>query len=294
MTATPRQFLLASPLSLVAPALALLFGLSVAAPRAAALPITDVGPALALRAAQDESAWFRAAPLTGPNFWIDFVSTRNGRIVRTFSDDVPGGVLEVSRFANVLALGFEWANDLLAVRVSNAIMDAGRLDPPGPGAAIEAFGFFTSPAALVSFRPLWPLRIDVDAAYAWGMEGRGKDGDGWTHHLVTGGVHLVVEPVRRYFGTSPQVEVAVGVRTAWASATQDPEDPAPEIDVSGVALLFGGHAATTIPLGEELAMFVALGAYYGVDPGDFGAAGTGEEHLNLEWSAGLRWFPYGG
>lgn len=266
--------------------------LVLAAAPAAAVPISDVSELI--RAEDEGPTRFRAAPLTGPNFWIDFVSTRNGRIVRTFSDDVPGGgVLEVSRFANVLAVGFEWANDLLALRVSNAIWDAGRLDTPGAGSAQEAFGFFTSPAALLSFRPLWPLRIDVDAAYAWGMEGRGKDGDGWTHHLVTGGVHLVAEPVRRYFGTNPQFEFAAGIRTAWAKANFDPDAPTPNAEVSGVALLFGGHIASTVPLGDDVALFFALGAYYGLDPAD-ASAGNGEDHLNLEWSAGLRWYPYGG
>jgi len=220
---------------------------------------------------------------------------RNGRIVRVFSDDVPGArTLTVSRFVNVLAVGFEWSDDLLSLEISNAIMDAGRVDAPDPRKAVESFGFFTSPAARLSIRPVTMFRIDVDATYNWGMEGRGAKGDGWRHHLFTGGVLAVFEPVSHFYGTHAQFEIAGGVRAAWAKTTWEPGGGTPSEDYSGASLMFGGRVSSVIPLGEKLAFCTGLGAWFGLDPADAGNVGGANEHFNIDWSIGLRWFPYGG
>jgi hypothetical protein len=293
-----------APLRRLSTLLACAFAVTLAP--AAALGIQEVGPAVAALEAAEAAASgsrFREAPKAGPNVWLDFVSMRNGRIVRVFSDDVPGGrALEVSRFANVLAVGFEWSNDLLSLEVSNALMDAGRVDTPEPGAPVESFGFFTSPAARLAIRPIEMLRLDLDATYNWGKEADAllhsettpKGSTGWEHHLLTGGLLVVFEPVSNFYGTHAQFEIAAGVRVAWAKATHDAHDGMPARDISGTSLLFGGRISSVIPFGEQVAFFTGLGAWFGLDPSHAGDIGGASEHFNVDWSIGLRWFPLGG
>lgn len=253
--------------------------------------ITDFSDLIPMEDVDEGPSYLREGVRTGANFWIDTVSTRDGRLLRLFSDSAtgdPGRVaMDVGRFATVLTVGFEYATDLLTLEVTDSVLDAGQVAMPGEGGAvINSLGYFSSPSVRFSIRPVTMLSVAVDGSYAWGS----ALGDaGASHQLATAGLHVVFEPSSECFGVHPHWEIAVGARFAWAKVDTDP-------GVEAMALLVGGRATAILPLGPEVAFTVGVGAYMGLDPADFGGfdAGAPARHLNLEWSAGLRWFPLGG
>ena len=285
-------------------------------------------PDIAVPDSTDEAEDCRCRePRPGPNLWVDFAPSGAGRIHRLFAEKsawtLAGERVEINRYATMLTFGFDYVKGPFSLTVTDSFFDAGPVHVPGASVPpMQSYGFFTNPRVRASIRPVPRFRIDVDVSYLFGFDLQAVEEDGWFHHELTGGVHLVFEAWPRYVGTSPRVEVAVGFLGAWSLATFDPNDgpgatvaplarattdlaaaagtaadwavlPHKTREVRASALFFGGRVQAVFPVGEEVGVVVGLAAYLGLDPNDLSDITSPDRNLSLEWTAGIRWYPLG-
>jgi|GEM_PF-3597886 len=221
---------------------------------------------------------------TGLHTWIDFVSTSRGKQIRH-------GDAMVRRLANSGNFGFTWANDLLAVRVTDSLAEYGQFTAAGGKALINMISPLTNPTAVFSVRPVKMLRFDVEADLLWAFDMQNGPGD-FSYTSVFGGAFAVWEPLARFVGDQPLLEVALGAKggKAWTDADQAPAGQ----EFKGSRLLTGLRFNLVLPIRAALGPWTDAGLYLGagyfVDPiGDYDA-GKMFKMADVEWTLGMRWF----
>jgi len=238
----------------------------------------------------------------GLYWWLDFVSPGRGGHYefgeRGAVDNSSGLKTENSksttivRGAQVLTAGLEWESRLFSVKLVDSIWEGGSFQLEGMDYPQNLYSFFTSPSIEASLRPVRKLRLDLDVDYLFAFDLKDLR---YKSHSLLAGVHVAFEPWQRFIGGTPLFDVAVGAKVGLAWGSVDPPgDDTPESSYSSYGFGYGLRLGMTLPLGEELGLFTALGYYIeAAHTADLFAEGGMLDYGNLEWTLALRWFPQG-
>jgi len=221
----------------------------------------------------------------GTHTWLDFVSPGRGW-------QIHHGDAMLRRLAHVGNLGFGWDGELFSVNVTDSLVEFGQFHAAGGNALVNTLSPLTNPSVVASIRPVRQLRFDLEADLLWAFDLKNGPSD-FKYTSIFGGAFAVWEPLGRYVGYFPLIEVGLGARAgmAWTNADQAPAGLA----WKGSRVLTGLRFRLVLPLRSSLgghwsdAGFFVGGAYY-VDP----VAGYDATDLfkiaDAEWTLGLRWF----
>ena len=222
---------------------------------------------------------------SGLHYWIDFVSTGRG-------SQIMHGDAKARRLAHSGNVGFGWDGDWVAVHVTDSLAEYGQLVAAGNNALINTLSPLTNPSVVVSFRPVKMLRLDVEADLLWAFDMQNGPGD-FSYTSLFGGAFAVFEPLARYVGYFPLIEVGLGARggMAWSDLDQVPAG----MEWKGARVMTGMRARLVLPFAaargahwSDAGFFLGGGCF--VDP----IAGYDAKQLfkraDVEWTLGLRWF----
>ena len=226
-----------------------------------------------------------SASRAGLHYWLDFVSTGRGSQIRH-------GDSQMRRLAHSANVGFGWDGDLWSVNVTDSLAEYGQFRTAGDNARINTLSPLTNPSVVVSVRPVQMLRVDLEADFLWAFDLH--DGPGtFSYTALFGGLFVNVEPLARFVGYFPLIEVGLGARggMAWSDADQPP----PGMEWKGGRVLTGLRARLVLPIRSSLGghwsdagLFLGGGCY--VDPLAGYAAADLFKYADVEWTLGLRWF----
>ncbi len=224
-------------------------------------------------------------PKPGPNLWVEFIAPTHAGIRRFHASN--GETFKVSRFAQVLTLGFEYSTGMLSLAVRNSVLDSSRFEVGASHTFAETVAVFTSPGISLTLRPVEMLAIELDAHYSYSLQVQDFP-DGLQHHAFMGGLHVFAEPLRRFVGTSPRLRVGAGIKGGVSMVDAGSYANVPDSD-SAAAFQVGVTAGFIFPVTRVVSAHIGGGYYAGFDAHEgFGFGGH-----NIEWNFGLRWFPFG-
>lgn len=221
---------------------------------------------------------------TGLHTWIDFVSPGRGQ-------QIHHGDAMVRRLAHAGNFGFTWGDELLAVRVTDSLAEFGQFYAAGRTALVNMIAPLTNPSVVFSVRPVKMLRFDVEADLLWAFDMQNGAGD-FTYTSVFGGAFAVWEPLARFVGDQPLIEVALGAKggMAWTDADKAPAG----MEFKGSRVMTGLRFRLVVPIRAALGQWSDAGLFFGggyfVDPvGGYDAADLFKK-ADAEWTIGMRWF----
>lgn len=225
-----------------------------------------------------------AGSRTGLHYWIDFVSTARGAQTRH-------GDALVRRLAHSVNLGFGWEGELFSVRVTDSVAEYGQFLAAGGSGLVNTIAPLTNPSVVCSLRPAPMLRLDAEVDLLWAFDLQNGPGD-FSYTSVFGGFFAVLEPLARFVGDFPLIEIGLGARggMAWTDADKAPAGLTFEASRVMTGLRFRVVLPFKSGLGQWSHAGFFMGGGYFVDP----IAGYGATEMfkkaDAEWTLGLRWF----